>query len=690
MSTESIPLGELVEIVGGGTPSRNVTEFWNGGIPWATVKDMTGAELSETQEFISEKGVSTSATRIVPAGSVIMATRMGLGKVAINKVDLAINQDLKALKCNSNLDPKFLLYFLQSKAGYLESQGKGATVKGIKLDLVRSLLVPRLSLTEQRRIATILDKADAIRRKRRQAIDLMNAFLRSVFLEMFGDPTTNSKDWPIYYLEQLGELNRGKSKHRPRNAPELLGGPYPFIQTGDVANCNGYIKEYKSTYSELGLSQSKMWAKATLCITIAANIAKTGILEFDACFPDSIVGFTPSKRTSSEFIQCWFSFFQKSIEDSAPQSAQKNINLEILRKLQVALPPIELQNKFNVACKAVEVLRTRLIASEREADALMQSLANSLFSSDGEQRQDRRAIDKFVKFYVEQSSIDFTLISYPEEDAETAEDARIDAIYGSKFLNIYIEHTSVDLIVSGNRNKRSLDPAFTAIESSLQEAKLPSHQGLYIHFPLEAAKDVARVKSGIPELLNKIKQYLVDTDASEWRKYPRKADSISANGINFGIKPDYLCRGKIWLTWSASEDNFLEADQLESKIERLISSKLDKLDRSAKSSNGPIATLLLVETNDVAARSFHHFAGVFARILNRHRSPCTEVWGVHGDSRPTLIWCSDLDSGITRCVYSEDPASRTFYEIEKAREFEWRKIRSKALNFHNAVKAKFI
>ena len=112
MSTDSIPLGDLVEIVGGGTPSRSVPEFWNGGIPWATVKDMTSVELSETQEFISDKGVSTSATRIVPAGSVKMATRMGLGKVAINKIDLAINQDLKALKCNGNLDPKFLLYLM--------------------------------------------------------------------------------------------------------------------------------------------------------------------------------------------------------------------------------------------------------------------------------------------------------------------------------------------------------------------------------------------------------------------------------------------------------------------------------------------------------------------------------------------------------------------------------------------------
>ena len=128
----------------------------------------------------------------------------------------------------------------------------------------------------------------------------MEDFLRSAFLEMFGDPVTNPKGWPLIKFSEIGELDRGKSQHRPRNAPELLGGPYPLIQTGDVANSGGYIRSYKSTYSEIGLKQSRMWPKGTLCITIAANIAKTGILTFDACFPDSVVGFSPNKKTNTE------------------------------------------------------------------------------------------------------------------------------------------------------------------------------------------------------------------------------------------------------------------------------------------------------------------------------------------------------------------------------------------------------
>ena len=140
--------------------------------------------------------------------------------------------------------------------------------------------------------------------------------------------------WKVEYLGKLGELNRGISKFRPRNAPELLGGKYPLIQTGEVSNANLYIETFEKTYSELGLKQSRLWPKGTLCITIAANIAKTAILKFEACFPDSVVGLISNNQTNQLFIHYWFSFFQEILEKQAPESAQKNINLKILNELE--------------------------------------------------------------------------------------------------------------------------------------------------------------------------------------------------------------------------------------------------------------------------------------------------------------------------------------------------------------------
>lgn len=168
-----------------------------------------------------------------------------------------------------------------------------------------------------------------------------------MFLDLFGDPVTNPKGWEVEPFGNVGTLDRGKSKHRPRNDPVLLGGAHPLIQTGDVANSNGYIKKFSSTYSDIGLMQSRKWSSGTLCITIAANIAKTGILTFDACFPDSVVGFLPNDKVTVEYIQHWLRFLQRTLEASAPESAQKNINLEILRHLNLPVPNIRLQEKFS-------------------------------------------------------------------------------------------------------------------------------------------------------------------------------------------------------------------------------------------------------------------------------------------------------------------------------------------------------
>lgn len=147
--------------------------------------------------------------------------------------------------------------------------------------------------------------------------------------------------WVWATLPQLGELNRGKSKHRPRNDPKLYGGPYPFIQTGDVRHANGLLRTYNQTYSEEGLRQSRLWPSGTLCITIAANIADTAILDFDACFPDSVVGFlSEATHCNTRFIELYLRNVQRSVADKAPATAQKNINLDILSKLPIPFPPL--------------------------------------------------------------------------------------------------------------------------------------------------------------------------------------------------------------------------------------------------------------------------------------------------------------------------------------------------------------
>ena len=241
------------------------------------------------------------------------------------------------------------------------------------------LRIPLPPLPEQRRIADVLDRAEALRAKRRAALALLDTLTQSIFLDMFGDPVANPKGWPLNRLSELGSLDRGVSTNRPRNVPELLGGPYPLVQTGEVTNCEGYVREYHSTYSEIGIKQSKLWPAGTLCITIAANIARTGILTFPACFPDSIVGFKSVEPSTVEYVRVWLSFLQKRLEDAAPESAQKNINLGLLRELQTPTPPLPLQKDFARRVAAVEQLRSAQRASLAKLDELFASLQHRAF-----------------------------------------------------------------------------------------------------------------------------------------------------------------------------------------------------------------------------------------------------------------------------------------------------------------------
>jgi type I restriction enzyme S subunit len=286
-------------------------------------------------------------------------------------------------KDESILDTRYLYWFLYKYVEKLRELSIGGVIKYIKINNLTDPIIPLPPIDDQKRIVQIIDKADALCQKRKESIKSLDDYLKSVFLEMFGDPVKNPKKWPRQKFEKLGTLDRGKSKHRPRNAPELLGGEHPLIQTGDVANAELYIEKYNSTYSDIGLRQSKKWPKGTLCITIAANIAKTGILNFDACFPDSVVGFMADKNiTNPVFIHFWMSFFQKILEESAPESAQKNINLRILRDLDVISPPLELQNKFSEIVQKTESIKQKMFIQSTELEAQFQSLIQKAFKGE--------------------------------------------------------------------------------------------------------------------------------------------------------------------------------------------------------------------------------------------------------------------------------------------------------------------
>ena len=308
--------------------------------------------------------------------------RPNLNKVVVPEKDGYCTSEMLPLQPDaSRLSREYLAWYLRSDSFVTWAVSKTSGAKMPRLGTKELLFhsIPLPDLPTQRRIAATLDKvSEGIALCKQMLVDL-DELVKSQFIEMFGDPVTNTRNLPTDTLANLGELNRGVSKSRPRNLPELLGGPYPLVQTGEVSNCDLYINHYESTYSKLGLAQSKMWPKGTLCITIAANIAQTGILDFDACFPDSVVGFINGDRVTQIYIHYWFSFFQKILDEQAPQVAQKNINLQILRDLSVVVPSLEEQKAFDEFVK--QAYKSKLAVQQQlaELETLKKSLMQEYF-----------------------------------------------------------------------------------------------------------------------------------------------------------------------------------------------------------------------------------------------------------------------------------------------------------------------
>lgn len=319
------PLSAFVErVVGGGTPSRSIPAYWSGLIPWASVKDLNefSMTLMDTEEHISAGGLANSTASLVRAGTPIVCTRMAVGRCAIPAVDVAINQDLKALVAAAGVDARYLAHGLNYLRPMLQSASIGSTVKGLSLRQLLSFPLYKPSLIEQRSIAELLDTTDEVIRSTERLI----AKLEQVNKGLIRDLLTHGIDetgalrridrvhrvngrklpagWRLCPLSEIAEVSRGQFTHRPRNDPAYYGGEYPFIQTGDVTRVSGgYISGAVQTLSELGASVSLEFPAGTIAVTIAANIGDTGILAVPMYFPDSIVGVQVHAPHNIRFVE---------------------------------------------------------------------------------------------------------------------------------------------------------------------------------------------------------------------------------------------------------------------------------------------------------------------------------------------------------------------------------------------------
>jgi type I restriction enzyme, S subunit len=276
------------------------------------------------------------------------------------------------VRAKPGLDPEFLSHFFQSQAYWRQIDGSKHTnlKKGVNGSLLKALLVPTPSEAEQRQIALVLSAVQrAIERQERLialSAELKKALMHKLFTEgTRGEPRKQTeigrvpKSWEIVRLDQIATIERGRFTHRPRNAPEFYGGSIPFVQTGDVSQCDGHIRRYTQTLNERGLAISRLFSRGTILMTIAANIGYTGILEFDSACTDSLVAITPTRGDCPEFLNHYLQTQQPSMDRMAPQGTQKNINIQFLKPWPIPRPPKEEQSVLADALNKVDSKRRR-------------------------------------------------------------------------------------------------------------------------------------------------------------------------------------------------------------------------------------------------------------------------------------------------------------------------------------------
>jgi type I restriction enzyme, S subunit len=362
-------IGEVAEVGAGNSAPQNEALFKDGTVPFFRTSDagrVRFGDISEAADYLNDEGVKKM--RRFPAGTILFP-KSGASTFLNHRVMLGVEGCVSShlgtiIADAAQADSRFLLYFLATVSA--QDLIQDHSYPSLTLPLIAGITIALPSLAEQRRIVGILDEAFAgiavaqahAEQNHQNAHALFESHLHAVF-------THRGPGWVEKHLSSVArEFGRGKSKHRPRGDPKLLGGPYPFIQTGDISNAAHWITDYSQTYNELGLAQSKLWPKGTVCIAIVgANVGETAILDFDACFPDSVIGFVADERQAeASYVQYLLSSFKALLKEKGKGTARDNINIGTFENQRFPFPTLTEQRRIAAQLDALSAETRRLEA----------------------------------------------------------------------------------------------------------------------------------------------------------------------------------------------------------------------------------------------------------------------------------------------------------------------------------------
>jgi type I restriction enzyme S subunit len=359
-----VPLGDLCDHIRGSSQPNEEEDYELWSVP---------SYAADRPELVVGRDIGSAKVPVRPGDVLICKINPRINRVWLvrdlqaRRPQIASTEWMVARpRSTDEVLPEWLVYYFSS-AGFrewIQSETKGTTGSHTraKPGAVFRQLVPLPAIGEQERIVRVLDDAftliDGVIQKTQQRQAIAEDLFRSELTE-----TTNQLSrWPRKLLPEIAtEFGRGRSRHRPRNAKHLYGGPYPFIQTGDIRNSDHWINDYAQSYSEAGLEQSKLWPEGTVCITIAANIAESGILGFEACFPDSVIGAVLNPDLMApEFLEYLLQADKARLQAKGKGTAQDNINVGTFQAHPYPVPPLTEQERVVAHLNALRAETSRL------------------------------------------------------------------------------------------------------------------------------------------------------------------------------------------------------------------------------------------------------------------------------------------------------------------------------------------
>ena len=351
-------LGELCNIVSGGTPSRTKTEFWNNGtIPWVKIGDIKETYINETDEFITKEGLDGSSTKMLPAGTILYTIFATLGEVGILEIAACTNQAIAGIMINDikQLNTDYLYYYLKSKKTYVNRVGRGVAQTNINMSMLKALEVPVPELSKQLEIVKVIDKAYEVIEDRKQELKCLDNLIRARFVEMFGDMFLNTMGWQEESLESLADIVSGITKGRKIKEKKLIEVPYMAVSNVK----NGYIdwttvKTIEATEQEInqyrllpddvlmteGGDPDKLGRGAIIREPLENCIHQNHIfrvrLNESIVLPDFFEEYLQHQRAKRYFLGC-----------AKQTTGIASINMKQLSALPVLIPPLKLQQQFS-------------------------------------------------------------------------------------------------------------------------------------------------------------------------------------------------------------------------------------------------------------------------------------------------------------------------------------------------------